>query len=116
MDLIDDEEDDDSMSEETIKQCEDSESEEEEPDEDKELFGFWFKKHWRHYRPRLLPDIVRVAHVLSPHPKVREYVRDHPEREDRKACKQLLMKMMMPLNIVDLNQRAVEEVSCLFYF
>jgi hypothetical protein len=43
-------------------------------------------KWWNHYKPRLLPDIVRVAYLLSPNPKIMEHALANRDAEDYHAA------------------------------
>lgn len=62
-------------------------------------------KWWKYYRPRLVPDLVRVAHMLCPHPKVMEVVKTTPDPEDRNAVERMIDKLLLPLDIVDLEEK-----------
>jgi hypothetical protein len=46
----------------------DPEIESEEPLDDFEKLEYWTRKHFKHYRPRVLPDHVKAAYLCSPHP------------------------------------------------
>lgn len=59
-------------------------------------FKYWYKRHWTFYRNKLLTAYVRVAYVLSPHPKVHADAKANIEVEDRLACESLLVKLFLP--------------------
>ena len=96
------------------------------PDEDDEqvpterdaLFKYELKKWWLHYRPRLLPDFVRVAYLLCPNPTIMEHAKDpdNLDPEDRQAVERLLDKLMLPLDIVDDNERLQKSAEILDTF
>ena len=51
-------------------------------------------KWWKFYPPRLVPDLVCVAHMLCPHPKVMEVVKTTPDPEDRNAVERMIDKLL----------------------
>jgi hypothetical protein len=74
---------------------------EEEPAGRNDCFKTECLKWWNHYKPRLLPDIVRVAYLLSPNPKIMEHALANRDAEDYNAAERLLDKMMLPSNQTD---------------
>lgn len=60
-------------------------------------FVYWYKRHWLHYRSRLLSgDYIRVAYTLSPDPKVQAHCIANMDPEDRFATERLLVKLFIP--------------------
>ena len=78
------------------------EVEELQPDEDVDLmeldaqFKFLYKKHWNHYKSRIMCDHVRAAYMLSPNPIVQKHAKENPDPEDHLAIERLLVKMFVP--------------------
>ncbi len=69
--------------------------------------AYWAKKHFAHYRPRLLPDDVRAAYLCSPHPDIIKHTvtPDNIDPKDCMACERLLKKIMIPAGIVNSEKR-----------
>ena len=91
---------------------------EEEPLDDVAKLKYWSKHHYRHYRPLLLPDHVRVSYLLCPHPTVIEHAKNPANRdpEDRRACERLIKKLMVPVEVVDRAEREILEANLIDTF
>lgn len=80
--------------------------------------AYWAKKHFAHYRPRLLPDHVRAAYLCSPHPDIIKHAvtPENIDPEDRMACERLLKKLMVPTGIVSIEERERVEAEAIDTF
>jgi hypothetical protein len=106
--FLDDDDDDESSDEEesdddasAASSCQSAAEDDEEPVPTQMMdcfteFKYWYKRHWTFYRNKLLTAYVRVAYVLSPHPKVHADAKANIEVEDRLACESLLVKLFLP--------------------
>ena len=91
---------------------------EEEPLEDLAKLKYWSYRHFKHYRPLLLPDHVRVSYLLCPHPKIIEHAKNPVNRdpEDRRACERLIKKLMVPVHVVDRHEKELLEAQLIDTF
>lgn len=89
-----------------IDSDEDSKAEEE-PMKDLVKQDYWSKQHYMHCKPLLLPDHVHVAYLLYPYPKVIAHAKNPPNHDpkDCSACEWLIRKLMMPIDVVDRDER-----------
>ena len=80
--------------------------------------AYWAKKHFAHYRPRLLPDHVRAAYLCSPHPDIIKHAvtPKNIDPDNRMACERLLKKLMVPTGIVSIEERERVEAEAIDTF
>ena len=68
-------------------------------------FRYHMNRWWKHYRPKLLSDYVRVAYLLCPVPIVIEHAKKNRDQQDDEAVDRLIEKLFVPSTEVDTFKR-----------
>jgi hypothetical protein len=79
-------------------------------------FRYHMNRWWKHYRPKLLSDYVRVAYLLCPVPIVIEHAKKNRDQQDDEAVDRLIEKLFVPSTEVDTFKRMTLSATLLDKF
>jgi len=80
------------------------------------IFRYHMNRWWKHYRPKLLSDYVRVAYLLCPVPIVIEHAKKNRDQQDDEAVDRLIEKLFVPSTEVDTFKRMTLSATLLDKF
>ena len=60
---------------------------------------------WKKHKHKLLHSYSRTSYLLSPDPSIMEHAKLHLSWEDFEAMDELAIKLLMPMNVLNLEQK-----------